>query len=68
LQEIAEQLAEDPNEAESAFTLAAAVALADDEVSDDENAFINRLAEWFGISAPRAAEILDQLEADREPT
>lgn len=68
LQEIAEQLAEDPNEAESAFTLAAAVALADDEVSDDENAFINRLAEWFGISAPRAAEVLDQLEADREPT
>jgi tellurite resistance protein len=66
LQEIAEEIAEDPHEAESAFALAAAIALADDEVSDDENAFINQLAEWFGISPDRAAEILDQLEDDRE--
>jgi uncharacterized tellurite resistance protein B-like protein len=66
LQEIAEEVAEDPNEAEAAFTLAAAVALADDQVSDEENAFINQLAEWFGISEERAAEILDQLEDDRE--
>ncbi len=42
--------------------LAAAVALADDQVSDEENAFINQLAGWFGISAERAAQILDQLE------
>lgn len=68
LQEIADELAQDPTEAEGAFALAAAVALADDEVSDDENAFINRLAEWFGISGTRAAEILDQLEEDREQT
>jgi tellurite resistance protein len=67
LQEIAETIAEDPNEAEGAFALAAAVALADDEVSDDENSFINQLAEWFGIESQRAAEILDQLEQDREP-
>jgi len=66
LHAIAEELAEDPVEAEAAFALAAAVALADDEVSDDENAFINQLAEWFGISAERATEILDQLEDDRE--
>ncbi|HKO49330.1 MAG TPA: TerB family tellurite resistance protein [Polyangiaceae bacterium] len=66
LHEVAEELAEDPIEAEAAFALAAAVALADDEVSDEENAFINQLAEWFGISEPRAAEILDQLEDDRE--
>src|SRR6187549_2121691 len=66
LQEIAEEIAEDPNEAEGAFALAAAVALADDEVSDEENTFINQLAEWFGISPDRAAEILDQLEDDRE--
>src|SRR3954468_12910521 len=66
LHEIADELAEDPNEAEAAFALAAAVALADDDVSDEENTFINQLSEWFGISVERAAEILDQLEDDRE--
>jgi hypothetical protein len=66
LHEIAEEIAEDPNEAEGAFALAAAVALADDEVTEEENAFINQLAEWFGISGERAAQILDQLEDDRE--
>jgi len=66
LHEIADQIAEDPNEAEGAFALAAAIALADDDVSDEENAFINQLAEWFGISGERAAEILDQLEEDRD--
>src|SRR3954465_1408743 len=60
LQEIAEEIAEDPHETEGAFALAAAIALADDEVSDEENAFINQLAEWFGINPERAAEILDQ--------
>jgi tellurite resistance protein len=66
LQEIAEEIAEDPNEAEGAFALAAAIALADDEVTDEENAFINQLAEWFGISDDRAGQILDQLEEDRD--
>jgi uncharacterized tellurite resistance protein B-like protein len=66
LREIAEEIAEDPLEAEGAFALAAAVALADDDVSEEENLFINQLAEWFGITAERAAEILDQLEDDRQ--
>jgi len=66
LHEIAEELAEDPAEAEGAFALAAAVALADDEVSEEENAFINQLADWFGILPERTAQILDQLENDRE--
>lgn len=66
LRQIAEELSEDPSEAEGAFALAAAVALADDSVADEENAFINQLAEWFGISPERASEILDQLEEDRE--
>src|SRR6187399_1460895 len=39
LHEIAEELAGDPHEAEAAFALAAAIALADDAVSDEENAF-----------------------------
>ena len=55
---------DEPSEAEGAFSLAAAVALADDEIADEENAFINQLAEWFGISPERATEILDQLEDD----
>jgi hypothetical protein len=35
-------------------------------VTEEENAFINQLADWFGISGERAAQILDQLEDDRE--
>lgn len=65
LREIADELSDEPAEAESAFALAAAVALADDEVAEEENAFINQLAEWFGISETRAVEILDELEEDR---
>jgi tellurite resistance protein len=65
LQEIAETLAEEAHEAEGAFSLAAAVALADDEVHDEENSLINQLAHWFGISQERADQILDQLEEDR---
>jgi tellurite resistance protein len=66
LREIADEIAEEPSEAEGAFALAAAIALADDEVAEEENALINQLAEWFGISEQRANEILDQLEEDRE--
>ena len=66
LQEIASEIAEEPSEAEGAFALAAAIALADDEVTEEENAFINQLAEWFGIDPARASEILDQLEEDKD--
>lgn len=65
LRQIAEEIAGEPQEAEGAFALAAAVALADDDVTEEENAFINQLAEWFGISEARATQILDQLEEDR---
>jgi uncharacterized tellurite resistance protein B-like protein len=66
LREIADEISEEPAEAEGAFSLAAAVALADEHVDDAENDFINQLAEWFGITEQRAEEILDQLEEDRE--
>ncbi len=66
LHEIAETLAEDKEEAEGAFALAAAIALADDEVAEEENALINQVADWFGISEERSSAILDQLEDDRE--
>jgi tellurite resistance protein len=65
LEEIAEQLSEVPAEAETAFTLAAAVALADETVADEENALINQLAQWFGISSQRAESLLDELASDR---
>lgn len=65
LREIAEAIAEEPSESEAAFVLAAAVALADDEVADEENALINQLAQWFGIPPERCDEILDELDADR---
>jgi len=66
LHEIAETLSESPHEAEGAFSLAAAIALADDAVHEKENEFINQLAEWFGITDKRASQILDELERDRE--
>jgi len=65
LHEIAEEISEEPSEAEGAFALAAAVALADNEIADEENEFINQLADWFGIADDRATELLDQLEEDR---
>ena len=68
LRQIAEEISEEPAEAEGAFALAAAVALADDDVAEEENAFINQLAEWFGLSPERAGEILDQIDADRAQT
>jgi tellurite resistance protein len=66
LQEIADSLSEDPQEAEGAFSLAAAIALADDAIHDKENEFINQLADWFGISDTRANQILDELARDQE--
>ena len=65
LRQIAETIAEEPAEAEGAFALAAAVALADDEVADEENALINQLAEWFGIAPERSAEILTSWKKTR---
>jgi tellurite resistance protein len=64
LRQIAETIAVEPSDAESAFALAAAVALADDDVAEEENAFINQLAGWFGITPERSSVILDQLDED----
>lgn len=66
LQEIATEIAEERSEAEGAFALSAAIALADDQITEEENTFINQLADWFGIPSERAGEILDQLEEDSE--
>ena len=66
LGQVMEPEPDNPQEAEAAFSLAAAIALADDSVHESENEFINQLAEWFGISAKRADEILDALQQDHE--
>ena len=68
LRQIAETVGEEPTEAEGAFALAAAVALADDAIAEEENALINQLAEWFGIGQERSRAILDQLEEDEDDT
>ena len=47
--------------------MAAAVALADDAVADEENALIHQLAEWFRLTEERAQQLLDQLDEDRNP-
>lgn len=65
LQAIGGSLAGQASDAEGAFALAAAVALADDDVSEEEESLVEQLAKWFGISATRAEQILDQLEEDK---
>jgi tellurite resistance protein len=68
LRDIANDLADEPGEAEVAFALAAAVAVADGAIATEEDQLIKQLAEWFEISETRANSILDQLEEDRTPT
>ncbi len=65
LKHIADSLKDTPSDAEGAFALAAAVALADDEVADEERGLVSELARWFGITRERASVILDELEEDK---
>jgi uncharacterized tellurite resistance protein B-like protein len=64
LQAVSEVLAQDPALAESAFSLAAAIAFADSEIADEENELINSLADSLGIDGDRADELLNLLEED----
>jgi len=54
----------DEAEIESAFAMAAAVALADDDVAESESAVLDDLAQWFGIGPARVRVLLDQLADD----
>jgi tellurite resistance protein len=65
LRALGSSLAANPGAAEGAFALAAAVALADDEVADEERSLVNQIREWFGISVDRASVILHQLDDDK---
>lgn len=60
LEAVARGLAADRLDAESAFTLTATMALADDDVGAHEHAVLDHLAEMLGISASRAHELVAQ--------
>ena len=61
LQAIGARLCGDRLDRETAFTLAAAVAMADDQVVEQESLLVESIAEWYGISARRCTDILQQL-------
>lgn len=64
LHAIAVTLKPDPNEAENAFCLAAAVALADNRIADSESRLLDDLAGWLEFDADRVARLLGMLTAD----
>jgi tellurite resistance protein len=55
----------DEAEALNAFALAAAAALADDRLDQEENELILELKDAFGLQGEQVAKILGQLKADR---
>jgi tellurite resistance protein len=61
---IAPTLKEDPALVEAAFSLAAAVAFADQDIKDAENDLINDLADALDLDGERAEQLLNQLEQE----
>ena len=66
LEQVAAELAETPIEAEVAFSLAAAVALADDRVAREENRLLDEFATMLGLSSERSTTILVSLKKDQQ--
>ncbi|MCH2109144.1 MAG: TerB family tellurite resistance protein [Polyangiaceae bacterium] len=64
LRAVAEAI-QDEHEVESAFTLAAAVALADDQVEASEQTLLEELAQWFGLSPEQSQGLLSQLSSEQ---
>lgn len=62
LQTIGAQLSGNREDRETAFTLAAAVAMADRELANSESNLIENISEWYGISGKRVAEILESID------
>lgn len=62
LQSIGGRICANRMDRELAFTLAAAVALADDTVATEETLILNSIAEWFGVSDRRRRELLQPFE------
>lgn len=61
LQTIGARLCADRLDRETAFSLAAAVALADNQVVEAESLLVESIAEWYGVSSKRCAAILDEV-------
>jgi tellurite resistance protein len=64
MQQVIASLREDPERAEVAFVLAAAVAFADNAIADEENETLSAFAEGLGIDETRSNALLDSVEAD----
>ncbi len=62
LQAIGSRICADRLDRETAFTLAAAVALADEDVAAEESTLLSSVAEWFGLSSRRSKAILQQFD------
>jgi tellurite resistance protein len=62
LQMIGTQLSGDKVDRETAFMLAAAVAAADQAFLEREMNLLDTIAEWYGLSSKRTAQLLNQLE------
>lgn len=61
LQSLGARVCGDSTDRETAFTLAAVVALADRQVSPGERELVTSVAEWYGVSSRRASAILGEL-------
>ncbi|RLB56577.1 MAG: hypothetical protein DRI90_18590 [Deltaproteobacteria bacterium] len=67
LERIAGVLKKDETATEAAFVLAAVVAFADEEVTDEEDETLNLFADVLELSGDRANELLDELaQAQKE--
>lgn len=64
LAEVVRALRDDPDRAEVAFVLAAAIAFADNAIADEENETLSQFAEGLGIDERRVDDLLDSVEAD----
>ncbi len=63
LQAIGGRICADRLDRETAFSLAAAMAVADDEVAKEESLLVASIAEWFGVSPRRSREILEEFDS-----
>lgn len=66
LDSVAETLSEDRGDAETAYALVGAVALADKEVALEENEFIDKFAERLDITDERCCQLLDFVRGEKE--
>jgi uncharacterized tellurite resistance protein B-like protein len=62
LQAVGARVCADRTDRETAFSLAAAIAMADNKLVNAESLLVDSIAEWYGISGRRCAEILQQFD------